>query len=278
MIINEAEQDFWSSDPGKQWVIDQKPMDASMANLVAALLQQTDPQPGERVLDVGCGTGALSLAMGDAVGTKGSVLGLDISDVMVARAQERAKHAPQITFRTGDAQVDAFPEGPFDVITSRFGVMFFAEPIAAFRNFAQRLAPNGRLAFLVWGPREDNPWMTLPIRTATAILGSVPAPEPHAPGPFGLSDRAYLEDVLDASGLPNPGIEDLTIDLTHEGGAEGTASLAMRIGPATSIMREKDATQEDRTTIHANLIETFRPFETEGEMAIPARLFMITAG
>ncbi len=278
MIANDAEQDFWSSDPGKQWVIDQKPMDASMANLVTALLETAEPQPGHRVLDIGCGTGAVSLAFGDAVGPDGAVLGLDISDVMIARAQQRAEHTPHVSFRTGDAQVDALPEGPFDIITSRFGVMFFSDPKAAFRNFAKNLAPEGKLVFLVWGPRQDNPWMTLPSRTAMAKLGQVDPPQPNAPGPFGLSDIHYLEGILEASGLPNPKVEDVTIDLVPEGGAEGTASLAMRIGPVASIMRDKEASDEDRATIHANLIETFRPFETDGNIAIPARLFMITAG
>lgn len=278
MTANETERDFWSSDPGKQWVIDQPLMDASMVRLRDTLIKEANPKAGARVLDVGCGTGAVSLAFGEAVGPTGSVLGVDISDVMIARATERAAGQDQVAFRTGDVQVDAFPEGPFDIITSRFGVMFFQDPIAAFKNLANVLSPEGKVALLVWGPREDNPWMSLPSRIAMARLGPVAPPAPHAPGPFGLSDMSYLNGILQASGLPDPRVQDLTIALTPEGGAEGTASLAMRIGPVTSIMREKEVSDEDRAAIHADLIEGFRAFETDGQVEIPARLYLITAG
>ena len=166
-----------------------------------ALTTQLAPLPGERVLDVGCGTGRLSAVLATRVGHKGAVVGLDLSQLLIDVARDRAENAglSNVTFVAGDAQVDAVPGGPFDAATSQFGVMFFDHPRAAFSNLGGQVTEGGRLAFVTWQRVEENPWYVL------AALAPFLPPErrmdPSAPtGPFAMADPPAVLEILRDSG------------------------------------------------------------------------------
>jgi SAM-dependent methyltransferase len=172
-----------------------------------AALAAAAPAAGERVLDVGCGCGSATVALGNAVGPAGQVLGIDLSAAMLARAEQRAKAAGlgHVTFRRADAQTGDLRPGSQDLVFSRFGVMFFADPPAAFARLRRALRPGGRIAFACWQVPSANPWMALPNRAAIRFFGL--APPPHdAPGPFSLADPDRTSAVLGAAGFTSVSI------------------------------------------------------------------------
>src|SRR5262249_6517301 len=144
----------------------------------------------ERVLDVGCGTGQTSIELARRAGPGGAVTGIDISAPMLARARARAADAGArtVTFLDADAQTHRFDPASLDVCFSRFGIMFFAAPDAAFANLRSALRPAGRLAFVCWQSMRDNPWMLVPLMAAAAHITLPPPPAPDAPGPFSFAD------------------------------------------------------------------------------------------
>ena len=168
---------YWNEQSGPKWVALDGRLDALISPYGDRALERTKPALGERVLDVGCGCGRTTLELAARVGSPGSVTGIDISTVMLARARERARKsgAQNVRFENADVQTHAFEPGSFDLAFSRFGVMFFADPVAAFANLRGALAPGGRLAFVCWQPLANNPWMQVPL-AATAPHLKLPEP------------------------------------------------------------------------------------------------------
>lgn len=195
-------QEFWDKRAAA-WERRADEISAFSDTYGSAAIEALAPQPGEQVLDVGCGPGVTTLDLARLVGPDGTAMGVDISEGMVGAARRRADTAAvsNATFLFADAAT-ADLGGPFDAVYSRFGVMFFADPPAAFANIAGALRPGGRLAWAVWGPLADNPWMFVPSMAASAPLGAeLSIPEPGAPGPFSLSDADHVRELLLAAGL-----------------------------------------------------------------------------
>ncbi len=173
--------------------------------MLRPLLAAIAPRPGERVVDIGCGGGLTTVAVGRAVGPDGYVLGVDLSVPMAALAADRAREAglSHVRFLNIDAQEADFPGAPFDVAMSRFGVMFFADPFAAFANIARQLRPGGRIVFACWQSAEQNTW-----RPREVLERYAPPPPPRSdglptPGPFAFGDVAFVDSVLKRTGFTN---------------------------------------------------------------------------
>ena len=198
-----AEQfDAWNGDSGQRWVATADRRDAVLAPIADLLLDHATIQPGEAVLDIGCGCGATSVGAAAATGPDGAVVGLDLSAPMLDVARRRAVAAglPHLRFSQGDAQVHRL-EQSFDVAISRFGTMFFANPTAAFANIARHLRPAGRLHIATWQPLVANDWLTVP-GAALLRYGSLPeADGPAAPGMFAQADPVAVRSVLADAGF-----------------------------------------------------------------------------
>lgn len=191
----------WAGDMGARWLASLDQFEGMIAPIGAALLAQADYQPGERVLDVGCGGGATTLAIADAVGLDGAAFGLDVAPMLIARAQERAA-ASQSTARfvCADAATARLAEPPFDRLFSRFGSMFFEAPVPAFANLKTLLKPGARIDLAVWANPRDNAWM-MEVMGVVRRHVDIPPAVPRAPGPFAFEDLGYLQDILDTAGF-----------------------------------------------------------------------------
>ncbi len=194
--------------------------------MTEVLLSAAMPQRGERVLDIGCGAGAQTFALANAVGADGAVTGIDFSAPLLERAEERRDKVGvgNVTFRLGDAAVESFPAGAFDLAASRFGVMFFEEPVAAFRSIAAALRSGGRIAFVAWQAQEHNPWFALPHTLAVERLGEGAPSSPDAPGPMAFRDADRVLRILSEAGLTDCSAEHVTTELHYPGSAQEAAS------------------------------------------------------
>jgi SAM-dependent methyltransferase len=270
--------EHWNEVAAAGWVAGQAAIDAHLAPLSALALERAAPRPGERVLDVGCGCGATALALAERVGAGGRVVGIDISTPMLARAQERARAADlrQLTFVNADAQLHRF-EPAFDLVFSRFGVMFFRDFAAAFGNLRRALVPGGGIAFVCWQELARNGWMSVPIRAARAHIEVPDPPAPGEPGPYGLADAASLRAWLAAAGFTRIEIEPAELALPLGGGAglEGAVDFITSMGPVAAALRA--AGEAKREPVRAAVREALRPHQGDRGVLLDAAAWLVSA-
>ncbi|MCG6885078.1 MAG: class I SAM-dependent methyltransferase [Silicimonas sp.] len=274
---NAEQAEFWSGPAGAKWIAGEALQDHTLSEVAAELLALAAPQPGERVLDIGCGTGAVTIRAAEAVGDGGRVLATDIAPPFLARVATRAAHLPQVGTFLGDAQVADWPEDGFDLSVSRFGVMFFSDPAAAFRNIGRALRPGGRVVFAAWSRTEDNPYWQIPREAIDAMFGPQPRPEPNAPGPMGLADKDWALAQMRAGGLTQVACETRDIPILHDGGAAGASALALKIGPGARALADAGAGEDEVEAFRAELERRLLPFETGGSLRLPSSVHLFTA-
>ena len=273
-ITNIDQAKYWNSAPGKKWITFQEGIDTTFSSINERLLGRTAARLGDRVLDVGCGTGATSMKFADQVGSGGNVVGIDISQPLIDLAEEsRANRGlDQVIYHVADAQTHELEIGKFDLIVSRFGVMFFEDPVSAFANLAKALDPAGRLVFVSWAKIDGNPWFEAPRDAAVEQLGRPSTTEPTEPGPLAFSDINYVLEILDKAGFTKYKGEEETVFLFNPGTVEEVAQLASNIGPAARIIKEFNGAQEDIAQISQSVAETYKKFAIDGGVRIPATL------
>lgn len=274
---NADQRDFWSDQAGPIWVAQMAAMDRALQPVLDCVLEQAALSAGQWVMDVGCGAGTSTLAAGEIVGAGGRATGIDISAILLKRAQSRAAHLPQVSFLRTDAQTNAFEPASFDAMISRFGVMFFDDFKVAFRNIGAALRPGGTMTFATWGPIPDNPYFTLPARIAKRVIGEKPRTDPDAPGPFALRDTARGREILEAAGMVEIGAEAVDLDLTPAGDARAVAELMCEIGPAQSVMAYFEAGPADRAALIDEIAAALAPYVTDAGIRLPARINLFTA-
>ena len=271
------QSDYWRS--AQKWVDYQTQLDAVMQLALDRLLTEAALQPGELVLDIGCGTGASTMAAARAVGPSGQVTGADISEIMLDLAGERTRQAglQNVYYEVGDAQTHTFPAAGYDKIISRFGVMFFADPVAAFRNIAGALKPGGRMTFLAWAGPNGNPWFSVPSKAAIDVLGKPAPSDRHAPGPMAFQDQDYVTSILESAGWHDIAFREIAVELTPQGSVAEVADFATRLGPATRIIEEFEGNDVDIRKIAANVAREFAQFHDGDAVRVPAALNLVQA-
>ena len=240
---NEAQFEFWQ-DLAPGWLASESHTELVSASFGDAALNRLALQPGDQVVDIGCGSGSTTLALANAVGPAGRAVGIDIAPAMVQAAQEhaRGRDIEHAVFVTADAQVDDLGDAIYDAAYSRFGVMFFADPVSAFGNIRRSLRSEGRLAFTCWTNIFANEWMFVPGSAVVSVTGALPPmPGPGEPGPFSLEDPERLEAVLRDSGFNDIEItrQEESIVIPREE-IEALAELASRVGPVREALRTAD--------------------------------------
>src|SRR3954447_9057532 len=197
---NAAQAAYWTATRGPQWVRDQRIFDTMLGPFGDEALRILDPQSGEHVLDIGRGTGTTTVQIAERVGAEGHVTGCDISPTMIDAARRTALALPQVSFEVLDAQTDRLGDELFDAAFSRFGVMFFADPVAAFANIAGFVRSGGRLVFVCWQHEDDNEWISLPASVMRQFTPDPVLPMPDMPGPFGFRDPDRVRRILQEAG------------------------------------------------------------------------------
>ena len=275
---NAAQRRYWNTVAGPRWVGLGGFVERRNSAVNDLLLARLRPRAGERVLEIGCGTGATTVPVAAALGDKGEVVAADIAEPMLAAARRTvaASGRRNVTFVLADAQVHQFEPSAFDLLFSRFGVMFFADPYAAFGNLFGALKPGGRLVFACWAPLAENEHMRLPYEIALKHLGP-PAPKPpRDPGPFAFADEGYVRDFLGRAGF-----EAISIEREHPpmlgGTPEEEARYALTMGPAMRLIEEKEADEAAREAIGRDIEAAFAPRAAQGPIRLSSTVLIVSA-
>lgn len=266
---------YWNEQAGLTWSELSPLLDRQIEGVGKRAMAALAPQPGERLLDVGCGCGQTTLALAQLVGAGGEVIGADLSRPMLEIARQRAAAAGvrQVRFVEADAQTFAFEPARFDGLFSRFGVMFFADPKAAFGNLLGALKPGGRMAFVCWRGFAENPLLAAPMAAAAAHLPPEPPPEPNAPGPFAFADPERVRGILSAAGFANVEIEPFDTDIGGNS-LDDSLTLAMRIGPLGARLRENP---EVAPTVVQAVREALSAHERDGAVWMKGAVWIVSA-
>lgn len=271
---NEKQIAYWNEIAGPKWIRIQGAMEARLVGVEDRLLARAAPRAGERVLEIGCGTGSTTARLADLVDPAGQVIAVDVSRPMLGAAAARLEGRENVVLLEADAARATFPHR-FDLIVSRFGVMFFEDPVAAFANLHAALAPGGRLVCAAWAPIADNAHWAVPLAIAIERLGPPKPRRPNAPGPLGFSDPGHVRAVLEQAGFGEVTVVAETVTLFGRS-LDDEADIAATMGPAGALLDEK---QVDAAT-RADLRAAFRaalPDYANANAEVPATIHMITA-
>jgi ubiquinone/menaquinone biosynthesis C-methylase UbiE len=274
-MVNGKQAELWNSAAAGSWIEMQEVLDRLFEEVGAKVAAAGFPGLGGQVLDIGCGLGATTLAMARRVGDGGSCLGVDISEPFVEAARRRAEAegVDGARFLAADAQTFPFDPGVFHAAVSRFGVMFFEDPAAAFANIRRSLRPGGRLAFAAWRSPEENPFMTAAGRAAAPFLPDLPQSAPDAPGQFGFSRAERVAQILNQSGWAEVEIE--PFDVVAVLWPEDLGRYAARMGPTGVAMQGLDEAR--RQPIIEAVMRGFEPFVREGVARFSLACWLVTA-
>jgi SAM-dependent methyltransferase len=277
---NAQQISYWNEQPASKWVELESKLDAQIAQLGLATMDRAGVQAGDRVLDVGCGCGQTVLQLAERVGTQGSVTGIDVSSVMLSRAGARAEAGgyTQVRLENADAQTAALPAAGFDLVFSRFGVMFFADPTAAFANLRAALDPRGRLAFVCWQGIDRNPWMRVPLVAAAQHVPLPAPPPPGAPGPFAFADAERVQSILEGAGFRNVELESVEREVLvgGEGPLEQAVEFVLQMGPTGAALRQAEA-EIDRPALLASVREALAPYAGPRGVRMPSASWIASA-
>ena len=267
--------DYWNGRPADVWVTEAERFDSMLSTFGRRLLTAAVLKPGEGVLDVGCGNGAISLEAARVVGPGGRVTGLDLSAPMLEVARRRAaEQGIDINFVQGDAQTASFDQ-PFDVVMSRFGVMFFDDPVVAFANLARATCPNGRLRFVCWQEMFANEWIAVPAMAIVAHVEIPELPEPGAPGPFALADAQRTRGLLESAGW-----SEITVEAHTEGMRMGRDAEDVVAFMLSDEMGRRLVEGKDLETVQAGAeaaIEALRPYATPDGVILDGAYWLVSA-
>jgi len=264
---------YWNADAGRKWALAQENLDAMLAPISAELIKAAAVKSGERVLDIGCGCGDTSIRLAK---DGAHVTGVDISRPMLARAKERAEEArlKDVTFTEADASTHRFAE-PFDVLFSRFGVMFFADPDAAFANLRKALKPEGRVAFVCWRDWRENEWVRVPVGAVRPHVPPQPSLGPEDPGPFAFADLARVRRILSSGGFDTITARPFDVAMTlGQSLAEALAHIQDR-GPVSRML--ENASDDERSKAGAALEQALKPYAQRTPVTLGGAVWIVTA-
>jgi len=268
---------YWNGPGGQRWADRQQAQDILLKPIADTLIDRAKPKAGERIIDVGCGSGATSIAFAQQVGSSGHVFGIDISGPMLARARASAPRELPVDFALADATIYPFDPASFDLLASRFGVMFFAEPSRSFANMRKALRPSGRLAFACWREPRENPFFMAPLQAVYKHVPKLPQQGPEDPGPFSFASEARVHRILGEAGFTGIAMEphNLALDVAIGRGLEAAVQGALEIGPASRALEGHPA--DVRAAATNSIREVLSTFARGETVPLPASIWIVTA-
>jgi ubiquinone/menaquinone biosynthesis C-methylase UbiE len=276
---NAREAEYWNSAHTRAWADEYQAIDRLLDDSTRVALDRAAPKVGERVIDIGCGSGTTVLELAVRVGPSGYVLGADVSKPSVERARERiaAAGVAQAEIILCDVSTHIFPANSFDLVFSRFGVMFFADPAATFASIRKAMKPDGRLALAVFRTLQENAWATGIVAAVSHLLPPITPPGPEAPGQFSWGDAARVHRILETAGFQDVSLapHDPAMPLAGSREAAEAASFMSRIGPVVRAM--SDASEEQRKEVRAALEAFFRSHEGPQGIVLQGAIWVVTA-
>jgi SAM-dependent methyltransferase len=274
---NAAQAEYWGGAGGQRWIDHQEHQDQVLRPVLDRLIAAAGAKPGDRVIDVGCGCGATTIDFAARVTPGGEVVGLDVSGPMLVRARERAKQDLPARFVHADATVHDFAPEWADLIVSRFGVMFFADPARSFANLRKGLKRGGGLVFACWREARQNPFFIVPLREALKHAPPLPEMDPEAPGPFAFADEARVRRILNEAGYADIAVtpHDLELDIATAGGLERGVAAALAIGPTTRVLDGQS--EAVRAAATADIRKALVPHVRGASVPLGAAIWLVTA-
>jgi len=269
---------YWNGEGGDIWLRNMDRIEANFVALTRYLLAHAAARPGEQVLDVGCGGGQTSRALAQAVSPDGTVLAVDISEPILRVARQHHGAVANLTFLQADAGNADLGTARFDLLFSRFGVMFFADPAAAFTNLYRAVKPNGRMVFLCWRAMGENAWIAASTTAAVAALGEehrpVPPADPRAPGPFAFADADYVRGILRGAGFGTVAIDPLD-EAMHLGDLDTALDHLKSMSPISQALPTVSADRQN--AVDAAMRDALRRYLVDGEVRAPSATWLVTA-
>jgi SAM-dependent methyltransferase len=274
-----AEAELWAGPMGREWALHAEALDRQLAPVGAIALAALAPRPGERILDLGCGSGATTAALCAAVGPGGVVTGADISADQVAAARARPGNE-RARFLVADAATHPFEPRGFDALFSRFGCMFFGDPPAAYANLHRALKPGARVVLTAWCRLDRNPWAAVPAAVGAEVLGPADPPTPGVPGPFAWASPEVFQPILEGAGFTALEYREAPVmlqigDSAPEDPVARALGMVMRIGPLAR--RLKGVPDGARAAVAARLAPALEPHVSDGWVRMPGLIWVIRA-
>ncbi|MHC2334318.1 class I SAM-dependent methyltransferase [Bradyrhizobium sp. USDA 4454] len=268
---------YWNGPGGQRWATRQAAQDIVLQPVLDLLIDRAAPKVGERVVDVGCGSGASSFALAAKVAPDGHVLGVDVSEPMLSRARQSTPQGLPVEFALADATVHPFAPQNFDLLASRFGVMFFADPAASFANLHKAMKPTGRLAFACWQEPRENPFFMAPLAAVYKHVPKLPQLGPEDPGPFSFASEARVKRILGEAGFSGIAMEPCKVELDVATGRGIDAAIqgALELGPASRALEGHP--DEVRAAAIASMREALTPFVNGDSVLLPGAIWIVTA-
>ncbi len=271
---NEEQAKMWNGAGGRTWVESQALLDAVLQPIEDRLVELVAAARPGHVLDVGCGTGSTTLSIARALAPNGTVAGIDISEPMIAAARERAqREGLSAEFILGDAQAYGYERQSFDMIASRFGIMFFADPVAAFANLRRAAAEGAELCLFAWRSPDENPFMTTAERAAAPLLPELPKRQPNAPGQFGFGDANHVRRILEGSLWK--GIEIQPVDFACAMPADRLLDYVSKLGFVGRALDEAD--DELKARVLDAVLPAFATYRSGEDIRFIAACWQVTA-
>ena len=270
-MSNQEQAELWNGRMGTAWVSVEDYIDRMLAPISQVGIERAGPGAGDKVIDIGCGCGTTSLEL---AADGASVWGVDISQRMIERANAKDHGGASVRFSVADAAIEAY-DAEHDVVFSRFGVMFFSDPIAAFQNIRAALRPGGRLVYLCWQAPQDNPWLAVAgAAVAPFMPADTPAPDPAAPGPFSMADPVRTRNVLEEAGLVDINIESVERDLHLGNHLDELMAFQKKIGPLSALLESGD--EETGLKATAAVREAFAAHLGDNGVTMRAAAWLVT--
>jgi SAM-dependent methyltransferase len=268
---------YWNGPGGQRWASRQAAQDILLAPVAEILIDRAKPQAGERIIDVGCGSGATSIAFARKVAPSGQVFGVDVSGPMLERARHSAPKDLPVEFTLADATIYPFVPASFDLLASRFGVMFFADPAKSFANMRKALRPSGRLTFACWREPRENPWMMTGLQAVYQHVPKLPQQGPEDPGPFSFASEARVRRILGEAGFTGIAMEPcpLSLDIAIGGGLDAAVQSSLEIGPASRALEGQPA--DLRAAATNSIREVLAPFVKGNAVPLAGSIWIVTA-